>query len=720
MKIGEKKGRQYIILAFVLALLLLNQTTSMAQEKPNLARLDKFFPEKEAMPIGTYYYPEHWPSSQWERDIKAMAGFGFEFTHFAEFAWARLEPEEGKFNFSWLDSAVGLAAKYNLKVVMCTPTPCPPAWLVEKYPEVLMHGQDGRSKQHGSREHYSWSSKKYRQLSARIVEEMAKRYGKDKRIWGWQLDNEPSHYGHYDYGPAATEAFRIWLKQKYGTITALNNAWGNAFWSLNYNNFEQIRIPNANELVVQPNPTAILDFKRFSANECASYLNEQTAIIRRYCGSDQFITTNYMSPGSHTPVNPSLTAPGFDLTTFTSYPVSGVGTDETMGEEGFRLGNPANLTMNHDLARMFNGATGVMELQPGQVNWGRFNTQPLPGAIRMWMWQCFAQGSKLLCNYRLRTPRSGAEQYYSAVLGPDGVTPLRGGAEWIAAMNEIKAIRKELDMKAVPDPKTKGKRAAMYWNFDNIWDLQLQKQTSQWNTEAHFMRYYNALRRAGTSVDFVSEKMDISGYDIVVAPAYQLVNTEILETWKKYAQEGGNLILTCRTGQKDKNAQLWEQPWAGPIRELIGGAVSYYDHLPDNRTGKIAAGPGLYEWNNWAEVLEPKAGTETLANFTSLFYKGKSAAIRNKMGKGTVSYIGVDTDNGQLETDLVAKIITDAKIKTSNLPEGVYINYRSGLYIAFSYSDKPFNLPIPADAKILVGKQTIEQAGVTVWKEKGL
>jgi beta-galactosidase len=182
-------------------------------------KAEKFFDPNDLMKVGTYYYPEHWPKKNWERDIKKMSELGFQFTHFGEFAWSQMEPEERKYNFSWLDEAIALAGKYNLKVILCTPTPTPPAWLSEKYPKILMQNADGRMMRDGSRQHVSLSSPKYREYVKKIVTQLAKRYGNNKIIGGWQIDNEPSHYAsNYDYSENARLSFQNWLIKKYKTI----------------------------------------------------------------------------------------------------------------------------------------------------------------------------------------------------------------------------------------------------------------------------------------------------------------------------------------------------------------------------------------------------------------------------------------------------------------------------------------------------------------------
>ncbi|MDO9040507.1 MAG: beta-galactosidase, partial [Bacteroidota bacterium] len=202
---------------------------------------DKFFPAKELTTVGVYYYPEHWDSTQWERDFQNMAKMGFEFTHFAEFAWAQLEPAEGKYDFKWLDRSLQLAAKYNLKLILCTSTATPPVWLVRKHPEVLATDENGKQMDHGGRQHATFSSNYYRSYSMKMIEELGKRYGKDKRVIGWQLDNEPRKF--LDYGKDAPQRFRDWVKQKYKTIDAVNKAWGTNFWSGTYTDFEEINIP---------------------------------------------------------------------------------------------------------------------------------------------------------------------------------------------------------------------------------------------------------------------------------------------------------------------------------------------------------------------------------------------------------------------------------------------------------------------------------------------
>ena len=254
------------------------------------AQTSSWFNDKDLTLTGVYYYPEHWDESQWERDFKKMHELGFEFTHFAEFAWAQLEPEEGRYDFAWLDKAVALAAKYDLKVIMCTSTATPPVWMSRKYPEILLKNEDGTVLDHGARQHASFASPLYRELSYKMIEKLAQHYGNDSRIVGWQLDNEPAV--QFDYNPKAEQAFRDYLRAKYNhNIQLLNDAWGTAFWSEAYSSFDEITLPKRVQMFM--NHHQILDYRRFAAAQTNDFLNEQCLLIRKYA-KNQWITTNYI------------------------------------------------------------------------------------------------------------------------------------------------------------------------------------------------------------------------------------------------------------------------------------------------------------------------------------------------------------------------------------------------------------------------------------------
>ena len=666
-----------------------------------------WFNDKDLTLTGAYYYPEHWDESQWERDLKQMHELGFEFTHFAEFAWAQLEPQEGVYDFSWLDRAVALAAKYDLKVVMCTSTATPPVWLSRKYPEILLKSEDGTVQDHGARQHASFASPVYRKLAYRMIEELARHYGNDSRIIGWQLDNEPAV--QFDYNQAAEEAFREFLKEKYHhNIQELNAAWGTAFWSEVYSRFEEITLPKTAQMFM--NHHQILDYRRFAAKQTNDFLNEQCRLIKKYA-KNQWVTTNYIPDYDKGHIGGSK---DLDFVSYTRYMV--YGDNEGIGRRGYRVGNPLRIAMANDFFRPVNGTYGVMELQPGQVNWGSINPQPLPGAVRLWLWSVFAGGSDFICTYRYRQPLYGTEQYHYGIVGTDGVTVTPGGREYEQFMKEIRLLRKDYCPKE-DKPETYLKRkTAILWNPENYWSIDRQKQNATWNTFAHVDKYYRTLKSYAAPVDFISEEKDFSQYPVMIVPAYQLADKELVARWKKYVEEGGNLVLTCRTAQKDRFGRLPEAPFGSMIDELTGNHMEFYDLLLPQDPGQVKMDGKVYTWNTWGEILQPSASNEVWATYTNEFYEGKPAVTFRKLGKGSVTYIGVDSSDGALERQVLDKLYSRLQIEVMNLPYGVTMEYRNGLGIVLNYSDQPYQFALPQGAKVLIGTPNIATAGVLVFK----
>lgn len=666
-----------------------------------------WFNDKDLTLTGAYYYPEHWDESQWERDLKQMHELGFEFTHFAEFAWAQLEPQEGVYDFSWLDRAVALAAKYDLKVVMCTSTATPPVWLSRKYPEILLKSEDGTVQDHGARQHASFASPVYRKLAYRMIEELARHYGNDSRIIGWQLDNEPAV--QFDYNQAAEEAFREFLKEKYHhNIQELNAAWGTAFWSEVYSRFEEITLPKTAQMFM--NHHQILDYRRFAAKQTNDFLNEQCRLIKKYA-KNQWVTTNYIPDYDKGHIGGSK---DLDFVSYTRYMV--YGDNEGIGRRGYRVGNPLRIAMANDFFRPVNGTYGVMELQPGQVNWGSINPQPLPGAVRLWLWSVFAGGSDFICTYRYRQPLYGTEQYHYGIVGTDGVTVTPGGREYEQFMKEIRSLRKDYRPKE-DKPETYLKRkTAILWNPENYWSIDRQKQNATWNTFAHVDKYYRTLKSYAAPVDFISEEKDFSQYPVMIVPAYQLADKELVARWKKYVEEGGNLVLTCRTAQKDRFGRLPEAPFGSMIDELTGNHMEFYDLLLPQDPGQVKMDGKVYTWNTWGEILQPGTSNEVWATYTNEFYEGKPAVTFRKLGKGSVTYIGVDSLDGALERQVLDKLYSRLQIEVMNLPYGVTMEYRNGLGIVLNYSDQPYQFALPQGAKVLIGTPNIATAGVLVFK----
>lgn len=667
---------------------------------------NKWFKDKDLTLTGAYYYPEHWNENEWERDLKKMHELGFEFTHFAEFAWAQLEPQEGVYDFSWLDKAVALADKYDLKVVMCTSTATPPVWLSRKYPEILLRDEQGNVMDHGARQHASFASPTYRKLAFRMIEALAKHYGNDSRIIGWQLDNEPAV--QFDYGKEALDGFRRFLREKYqNDIRKLNEAWGTAFWSQTYSSFDEINLPQFSLMFM--NHHQVLDYRRFAALQTNEFLDEQCRLIKKYA-RNQWVTTNYIPDYDKGHIGGSKT---LDFMSYTRYMV--YGDNEGIGRRGFRIGNPLRIAMANDFFRPITGTYGVMELQPGQVNWGSINPQPYPGAVRLWLWSVFAGGSDFICTYRFRQPLYGTEQYHYGIVGTDGVTVTPGGHEYEQFMREIRGLRPVArEREAKPADYVK-RTTAILWNPENYWSIDRQKQNRTWDTFKHVDKYYRALKSYGAPVDFISEEKDFSRYPVLVVPAYQLADEALVKRWKEYVMEGGNLVLTCRTAQKDRMGRLPEAPFGSMISELTGDKIEFYDLLLPDLPGTVRMDGRDYNWNTWGEILMPQSDNEVWATYTQEFYEGKPAVTFRKLGKGTVTYVGVDTTDGTLERKVLDKLYARLGISVMNLPYGVTMEYRNGFGIVLNYADRPYHFELPQGSKVLIGSQDIPTAGVLVF-----
>lgn len=330
--------------------------------------------------LGCCYYPEHWPRSVWAEDARRMAETGLTWVRIGEFAWSRLEPRPGELQFEWLDEAIWTLGDAGLQVVLGTPTATPPRWMLERHPDMLAVDAEGRPRKFGSRRHYCFSHEGFAAESDRIVGLLADRYGRNEHIGAWQTDNE---YGCHDttisYSDAARTAFRRWLKDRYGEIDALNAAWGNVFWSMEYRDFDEIDLPNLT--VTEPNPAHALAFRRFSSDQVVRFNRRQVEIIR--ARSKAPITHNYM--GRITDFDHFAVGRDLDFASWDSYPLGFLedraGATPEQQRAYARQGDPDFQAFHHDLYRAVGrGRMWVMEQQPGPVNWAPHS----PRRCRAW------------------------------------------------------------------------------------------------------------------------------------------------------------------------------------------------------------------------------------------------------------------------------------------------------------------------------------------------
>ncbi len=668
--------------------------------------------------IGVYYYPEQWPEDQWEKDIQNIKQMGMKHIHLAEFAWIHLEPKEGDYDFAWLDRIIKIAEKNHLNIILGTPTATPPIWMSHKYPNTLMVRQNGQRVSHGSRAHRCVNSVSFNSFAEKMTQVLGKKYGSLDSVKGWQIDNE---LGHYTNGPCycedCLESFRVYLNDRYGNIKRLNKAWGGDFWSQNYQEFDQIQFPNLETLAYVPNEHALLDFKRFFSISLSRFLTRQSKVLRPHLHNDAWITHNFMKDDPNH--FPGHVKKGLDLYTLTIYPVAGLYTGESdlePGRELHRLGDPMNIALNHDLMRSYNGRWGIMEQQPGQVNWGPCNTRPYPGTTRLWLWTAIAHGASFLDTYRYRQPLSGAEQYHEGMVGLDGETLTQGGRDFSMVAADLETFTPHLDDTIPFDQK----KAAILMDWDSLTMLFIHPQNDQFNPRSSFLNYYSALKRLGFDIDILhtDNDVDLNSYSVVCTGLVDLLDDNTIDQWKRYIGSGGHLILTLRTGTRYPNGHFPQMAYGQRVTDLTGAKIVGYDVLPDPHQGSIELinSKKKIKWHTWAEQYEVDSQSRVLAIFSDQFYKGDIAAFKKRIKKGSLTCIGFDQKEGI--NDLVYESLAEEFPRLFILPDQTLFRVQGSLGIFLNYNDQPVEIPkeLLAQFKPINGKLELKPAGISIMK----
>lgn len=593
--------------------------------------------------LGTCYYPEHWPRDIWDEDARRMAATGLTWVRIGEFAWSRLEPSPGDYRFEWLDDALGVLGSAGLKVVLGTPTATPPRWMIDRHPDMMAVDAQGHPRKFGSRRHYCFSHEGYKAECATIVTKLAERYGRHPHVAAWQTDNE---YGCHDtvisYSDAARRAFQTWLERRYGTIDALNAAWGNVFWSMEYDKFEQIDLPNLT--VTEPNPAHQLAFRRFSSDQVTAFNRLQVDIIRAH--SDAPVSHNYM--GRITEFDHFAVGDDLDIATWDSYPLGfledRVGADAQRQLAFARQGDPDFQAFHHDLYRAVgHGRWWVMEQQPGPVNWAPYNPAPLPGMVRLWSWEAFAHGAEAVCYFRWRQAPFAQEQMHSGLLRPDSADA--------PAMAEARQVAQELV--AAPDVQPVQAPVALMFDYDADWAWHVQPHGQGLSYFGLVFDLYRALRSLGLSIDIVPPTVtDLSGYALVAAPGLMHMPGSLKD---RLASSGAHILLGPRTAARDKDMRIpVPLPPDFPGLDLTVARVESL--RPD---GPIAL-------SHRGHVTGYREELETTNDVILTTDAGEPVAVR----AGKITYCGSILDQAGFR--LLARMVAEqAGLETIQLPEGV-------------------------------------------------
>lgn len=619
--------------------------------------------------LGVCDYPEHVPADRWEVYAKQQKELGLTYVRIAEFAWSLMEPHEGQYQWDWLDDAVNILHKEGLKVVLCTPTATPPAWLIRKHPEILAHDPQGRVRAFGSRRHYDFASPVYREHSRRITRAIAERYGQHPGVVGWQTDNE---FGCHDttrsYGPASTRAFPVWLEKRYGTLAKLNEAWGNVFWSQEYTAWDQIEPPNLT--VTEPNPSHVLDYARFASDMVKEFQEEQVEILREL-SPGRFITHNFMiffPEFDHYQVSECL-----DFVSWDAYPTGMLEffafweSEETKLKYA-RTGHPDLISFNHDLYRGLKAySTGkqtgfwVMEQQCGQVNWSTYNPLPADGAVQLWTAQAWAHGADTVSYFRWRAATMAQEVMHSGLLRHDETFD-RG-------YHEVKSLQTEqFPIGDVPA------KVALLHDYRSLWIFDQQKHNADLSYWRQVMLYYSTLRSLGVDLDVIHPESDLSGYQVIVAPALTLMTERAAENLQQ-ASNHAHLIFGPRTAYRTESGRTPEDGQFGLLSDLVGGKLRNFDSMRPGLKEKVSG----YDVTVWSESYRP-VDAQVLHVFESGPMAGECAVMR----KNNVLTIGVHSSG--LIHDLIRDVLMETGVPVLDVPEGVRVSRRAGKMLVQNFN----------------------------------
>ncbi len=644
----------------------------------------------ELMRLGSCYYPEHVPESQWADDAHDMVAMGLSRVRIGEFAWSRIEPEPGRYDWAWLDRAVETLGNAGLGIIMGTPTATPPKWLVDQMPDMVAVDAQGKPRSFGSRRHYCFSHVGYAAEAARIIQAMAQRYGAHPAIVAWQTDNE---YGCHDttisYSDAARAAFRLWLAERYGTIDALNLAWGSVFWSMEFRSFNEIDLHHFT--VTEANPAQALDFNRFSSDQVVRFNRAQVDILRA-ASPGRDIVHNFM--GFYTEFDHHTVGRDLDVSSWDSYPLGFLEQfwfSDAEKQAYLRQGHPDIAGFHHDLYRGCSGGRwSVMEQQPGPVNWARFNPAPLPGMVRLWTLEAMAHGAEMVSYFRWQHYPQAQEQMHAGLHRTDRVEDI-GGKE---------ARQASLDIAAIGTLGAPPKSVALLFDYQAEWVTHIQPQGQGFSALRLAFEFYTAARKLGLDVDIVEPGTALKGYSMVLVPCLPILSEKAVSALAEFE---GPVLIGPRTGSKSETFAIPDALPPGPLQVLLPIKVVRVESL---RTGWEESGDA-FTIRHWLEHVESALQPEVKLN------TGQGIVYRNMQ----IRYVAGWPDAALLDR-LITAMALDSKTTITPLPDSLRLRRAGKHCFAFNYGNETITLPADPDRHYVLGHTRLEPAGVAIWIEK--
>lgn len=665
--------------------------------------------------LGVCYYPEQWEERLWPEDLKKMSSYGIKVVRIAEFAWNKIEPEDGRFTFAFFDRFLDLALEYGIKVIFCTPTATPPAWLTFKYPEILNVTKEGVVYHHGLRKHYTYNSPIYQQYVKRIVTQIAAHYAAHPAIIGWQIDNELNCETNVFYSKSDHIQFRQYLKERFVTLDAFNEAMGTVFWNQMYTNWDEVQLSGVTPGGTS-NPHLLLEEKRFFSKSTIAFCAIQAACIRPYCRPDQFITTNgiFGHVDNHEMVEQNL-----DFITYDSYPNFAFETAIKKENLGRLRDRKNSLTLSH--VRAISAPFGIMEQQSGAGGWDAKMKQPAPkpGQMRLWTFQSIAHGADFISYFRFRTSWIGTEIYWHGLLDYSNepnrrVRELLQISKEIDGINEIAGTRYQASIALLKD-------------YDNEWD----GEQDQWHgplSEFSEMGWFTAAQLSHTPMDLIYLRKgneDLSKYKLIIYPHATILTEERAKQLEDYVKDGGTLIMGCRTGYKDIYGRCPMRPMPGYASSLCGVKVVDYTNLgPDDREEYIIWENERMEAPMFNDILETVEEGTVIGSFEGNYYDTQPGLVECKKGAGKAYYYGAGFSEQTAKVFLTKLGLANPYHELFELPEKVELAVRYSAemeyYFLLNYWSSEVNIVIKEPCydqlshRELYGEETMGAYGVLI------
>ncbi len=613
-------------------------------------------PKIAQMVYGGDYNPEQWPEHIWREDAELMRRAGVNLVSLAIFAWAKLEPRQGDFDFGWLDTVMDLMHEHGVLVNLATATASPPPWLAAAHPEILPVTSSGTRLDIGSRRHYSPHSPIYRERAAALCEAIAERYKDHPALAMWHVDNEYACHFSEDFSPAAATAFRAWLRARYTTVAALNDAWGAAFWGQIYGEWEEIQPPRDAPYLI--NPGQLLDWKRFSSDGFLACFLEQRAILKRITPAIP-VTTNYMN--FHYPLDYWAWSPHMDLIANDAYP------DPSSPDA------PMAGAFGGDLMRSLGRGNPwvLMEQATGHVNWRQRNATKAPGRMRLGSLQALAHGANGVMFFQWRQSYGGGEQFHSAMV-PHAGSETRIYREVAALGAELAALTPLLNTQVRP-------QVAILLDWESAWALDLPgKPSADVRYTELLTQWYAALYRRNIAVDFARPTDDLTRYRLVLAPHLYILAAEAAANLERYVAGGGRLLVSFMSGIVDPVNRIWLGGYPAPLRNLLGLTVEEFAPYGDGQRGEVyTRDEQTFGSELWADVMTLD-GAEPLAGYASGWLQDRAALTQHVYGGGQAFYAGTQLDEAGTDW-LIGHVAQQAGVAASaDAPQGVEISLREG------------------------------------------